>query len=133
MKNALVLIKVLILSAAILTQTSCFEDSLNKTPVEIDTAYNHTISAFGTNYYTVTIPATGNYTVSLTNCDTDLSWELYDGTTDALLWDQDDSSSNDDEIYGTTVPAGTYTLVVEEWDDIPSSYTLQVYTGLPSK
>jgi len=129
MRKILILLKVLILSTVILAQTSCFED-LTRTSIQLNTEYNHTISAFGTKYYSITILTSGNYTVSLTNCQTDLSWTLYDAS-GTELWDQDDSSSDGDEVYGTAIPAGKYKIDVEEWDDFSSSYTLEVYTGLP--
>jgi hypothetical protein len=109
------------------------------TTMTLDSVYANPIDAYDTHYYLFTADATGgSYTISLTNLKSDCDWTVYnydasyyylkdmyknpfDVTTGAA---HDDSS---DEIGTVTLAANTsYYIVIDEWSNINSSYTLQI-------
>ena len=112
--------------------------SLSSTDISVNIAINETITAFGEKVYRFETNTAGNYTISLTNLASDLGWTLYsydpDDTSLIDLFDNIIDDLNGDVFFDTTDEEFTlllnsntyYYLVVDEWDDVPSSYTLQI-------
>jgi hypothetical protein len=109
------------------------------TTMTLGSVYTCAIEGYDTHYYLFTADATGGtYTIRLTNLASDCDWTVYnydasyyylkdmynnpfDITTGAA---HDDSS---DEIGTVTLAANaSYYIVVDEWSNINSYYTLQI-------
>jgi len=106
------------------------------TQISTGVLYNSVnIDPLDTHFYKFTSESNGNYTISLTDLVSDMSWVLYtnrDINNPGVIDWQDDFLANNDEI-GTTPSLSegdTYYLAVDEWDDVFSSYDLQIlYIG----
>lgn len=127
---------------AVISLASCGGDDGDAAPfykdIQLNSAINETIPAFGTKVYRMRTIDAGNYTISLTNLTSDLGWTLttYDPADSSLnsLADNiifpvngDQYFDTSSEIFTEVLSADTYYyIVVDEWDDVNSSYTLQI-------
>ncbi len=113
---------------------SC-DDPFSTSSLTLNTAVNETIEAYGTKFYTFEATTAGDYTISLTNLGSTCGWELWayisecgddyiaSGETDIA---SSSISGSGDKIDTASLATGTYLVVVDEWSDIDSSYTLEV-------
>lgn len=126
----------------ILLQISCSssdsDGSLSYTDISVNTAINDTIPASGEKVYRFKTNAAGSYTISLTNLASDLGWSLYsydpadkslttlfDNVIDGLNGDIYFDTTN--EVFTESLGSDTYFyVVVDEWSNRSSSYTLQI-------
>lgn len=105
-------------------------------PVNLGTAsstlsHSGSIGAIGTSYYRFTTGPAGLYTISLTNTQSDLSWELFSGSNFASglvqICDNILVSGPANETCTATLSASTtYYLTVDEWDSVAGTYTLTI-------
>jgi hypothetical protein len=117
--------------------------NLNIKTVTLATIYNtEQIEAYGTTYYSFQVPLTTNYTISITNITSgaDISWGLFEYVSeyyedyiypsiDGCNNHTNDVSppSNGDEIKSVALTAGhAYLLIVDEWNHINTTFTLQI-------
>jgi hypothetical protein len=102
----------------------------NPITITVDVTRSGSIAAWGTSYYKFTPANTGVHTISLTNLDSDLSWDLYDDAGWTSLLDYcDDNLDASDEIAQTTTAltsGTTYYLMVDEWDYVGGTFSLLV-------
>ncbi len=94
------------------------------------------VSAYDTSYYQFTTGSTaGSYVISLTNTQSDLSWELFSDsgfTASEGLCDNNTTAGANDESCSVTLSAGaTYYLAVDEWDTVAGAYTLTLTAPMP--
>jgi hypothetical protein len=111
---------------------------ISSSGINLNTDYDETIESLGTKTYKFQTTTAGNYTISLTNMTTNCGWTLcsYDPadiTLNDLLDNIIDDTNGDqygdttDEINIESLDASTtYYLVIDEYDDNPSSYTLNI-------
>lgn len=112
---------------------------LSPADLNLNTVSSNTISAAGVKTFKFKTLTTGDYTISLTDLSSDMGFELYSydpaDTTYADIFDNliDDTNGDlyddtTDEVYTfTNLPSDTfYYIVIDEWDDVSGSYTLQV-------
>ncbi|PKL35639.1 MAG: hypothetical protein CVV44_19090 [Spirochaetae bacterium HGW-Spirochaetae-1] len=142
MKKYFLIAFFIILSTSVFLFTGCFtsenDDSMSYTDITLGVQYNETIPSYGTKIYRVLTTTAGNYEISLTNLGSDLGWTLcsYDAGDNSLddlvnnIIDYDNGDQyfdNTDEVYTEALAATTYYyIVVDEYDSVSSSYTLEV-------
>jgi hypothetical protein len=114
--------------------TACVGQVIDPISLTIGTPLNQTIEAFGTKFYVFEVVDPVAYTISLYNMTTDNDWILYDYISNC----EDDypvnppiiaESSNPltaPDIQTVVLNPGKYLLVVDEYDSLPSSYTVSV-------
>ncbi len=110
---------------------------VNLGTVSTTVTYPGSVGALGTSYYKFTAGSTpGAYTISLTNTQSNLSWDLY---SDSLFTTPVGSTCNNSNTTGpnnescsVTLTAGaTYYLAVDEWDAVAGTYTLTATPPVP--
>jgi hypothetical protein len=113
---------------------ACVGQVIDPINLTIGTPLNQTIEAFGTNFYVFDVVDPVAYTISLYNMVTDNDWTLIDYISNC----EDDypvnlpiiaESSNAltaPDIQTVVLNPGKYLLVVDEYDSLPSSYTVSV-------
>jgi len=109
---------------------------LDTTALTIGTPLDQTIEAFGTKFYVFQVVDPATYTISLYNMATDNDWELYQYISNCTddypdnhpLIAESSNMLTTPDIKDVALNAGTYLLVVDEWDSLPSSYTVSVTT-----
>ncbi len=104
---------------------------VNLGTVSSTVSHSGSIGAGGTSYYRFTSGAADVYTISLTNTQSDLSWEIYSSSnfsSGLIRWcDNNTSAGPANETCTVTLSASTtYYLMVEEWDLVAGTYTLAV-------
>lgn len=109
-----------------------------ESPVDLGTgsavlAYAGSVDELGNSYYQFTTgPSSGVYTISLTNTQSDLSWDLYSGSDYLNSWvygcDTSVAPGPANEICATPAlnPNTTYLISVSEWDAYAGSYDISV-------
>ncbi len=103
----------------------------NPVTLTVGVTHSGSVGRCGISFYRFTTTDESEYTIALTNTQSDLSWDLYDSSWSHLM-ECDDHYHAADEIATTPVlPAGTtYHLAVEEWDCVAGRFTLLVSTGV---
>ena len=104
----------------------------------IGTPLNQTIEVFGTKYYVFEVVDPATYTISLYNMATDNDWMLIEHVSnceddyplDPPLIAESSNLSTADDIQSVSLVPNKYLLVVDEYDNQPSSYTVSVTTAL---
>jgi hypothetical protein len=112
----------------------CVGEVIAPLNLTIGTPLNQTIEAFGTKYYVFEVVDPATYTISLYNMATDNDWILTeyvsncedDYPLDPPLIAESDNLSTTPEIKAVSLNPGKYRLMVDEWNDLPSSYTVSV-------
>ena len=90
------------------------------------------IDAFADSEFEFTATVTGEYTISLTNTQSDLSWELsVDASFNNFVCDNffgpgDEICSTDEETGFTLTSGAIYFLLVREWDNVSGSFNLVI-------
>jgi hypothetical protein len=122
------------------TNNNTFQDdsSITYTVIELDNFYDKTIAAAGFNIHQFTTTSAGAYTIAITNPGSDIDWvisqsesqnpssgELTDNVFDKTSGRQYIDTT--DEVATITLSANTqYYLIVDEWSDTESYYTISV-------
>lgn len=113
---------------------ACVGQQIDPISLAIGTPLNQTIEAFGTKFYVFEVVNPATYTISLYNMATDNDWVLINYVSNC----EDDypvnppiiaESSNlltAPDILAVSLGTGKYLLIVDEYDNLPSSYTLSV-------
>ena len=114
--------------------SSSGDEGTPSAPVTLTVGTSHTgsIAQFGTSYYRFTTAANSAYRISLTNTNSDLSWELFSNP-DYIGFIKycDNILETGDEVCtsGSALTAGTtYYLSVDEDDGVAGTYKLLVET-----
>jgi len=111
------------------------KDPLNVTALTFNVEKNGTIEAYDWRFYSFSVESAGEYTISLTNLGSDLDWCLYEYISDCAddygdapeeIVCGEEYGDDSDEILVVDLDADKYLLVVEEWDDVDSSFTIEV-------
>jgi hypothetical protein len=86
------------------------------------------VGAGGFSQYQFTVPTSVDYIITLSQVESDLSWQLSGGDlkTPVIC---DNSVQDVAERCSGALAAGTYTLRVDEWDNIPNLFMLTVLTS----
>ena len=100
----------------------------------IGTPLNQTIEAFGEKYYVFDVVDPSTYTISIYNMATDNDWVLIQYVSNceddyplyAPIIAESSNLSTTPDIKAVSLNPATYLLIVDEWDELPSSYTLSV-------
>ena len=104
----------------------------------VSTTVTHpgSVGALGTSFYQFTTGSTtGSYTISLTNTQSNLSWDLYSDsftTPVGSTCNNSNTTGPNNESCSVTLTAGvTYYLAVEERDTVAGTYTLTAIPPVP--
>ena len=101
--------------------------------VTVANEYGAMVGPWGVSYYQFMAISDMQYTVSLTNTASDLSWTLYSNSSfTSVITDCDNSFSPVDEVCstGVSLAANTmYYLSVDEWDNVAGAFTILVSEG----
>ncbi len=100
----------------------------------IGTPLNQTIEGFGTKFYVFEVVDPATYTISLYNMATDNDWVLIeyvsncedDYPLDPPIIAESSNLLTADEILSVSLDPKKYLLIVDEYDNQPSSYTVSV-------
>lgn len=113
---------------------TCNGEVISPLNLTIGTPLNQTIEAFGTKYYVFDVVTSATYTISLYNMATDNDWVLIEYISNCeddyplyppIIAESSNLSTTPD-IKAVFLDPAKYLLIVDEWDDLPSSYTLSV-------
>ena len=112
----------------------CAGEVIAPLDLTIGVPLDQTIEAFGTKYYIFEVVDPATYTISLYNMATDNDWVLIeyvsncedDYPLEPLIFAESSNLSTDDDIQSVSLVPKTYLLIVDEYDDLPSSYTVSV-------
>jgi hypothetical protein len=114
---------------------SCVGQVIDPITLTIDSPLNQTIEAFGTNFYVFEVVDPVAYTISLYNMTTDNDWVLIDyisnceddyAAANPPIIAESSNSFTTPDIQTVVLNPGKYLLIVDEWDNLPSSYTVSV-------
>lgn len=97
----------------------------------VGSTHSATIDEFGSNYYTFTTASMADHTISLIGVDSDLSWDLFDSAdffTTLRTWCDDYSTKADESMTISSLPVGTYYLMVDEWDSVGGTFDISITT-----
>ena len=116
----------------------CVGEVIAPLDLTIGVPLNQTIGAFGTKYYVFEVVDPATYTISLYNMATDNDWVLIayvsncedDYPLDPPVIAESSNLSTDDDIQSVSLDPQKYLLIVDEYDNQPSSYTVSVTTAL---
>jgi hypothetical protein len=114
--------------------TACVGQVIDPISLTIGTPLNQTIDALGTNFYVFDIFDPATYTISLYNMTTDNDWVLYhyisncedDYPVNPPILAESSNALTAPDIQTIVPIQGRYLLVVDEYDNLPSSYTVSV-------
>jgi hypothetical protein len=118
----------------VLEARPCLGEVLDPINLTIGTTVNDTIEPFGTKLYVFEVVDQMFYSISLYNMATDNDWALYeyisnctdDYPADPPVIAESSNFGTAPDIMVVPLEAKTYLLVVDEYDDQPSSYSLDV-------
>lgn len=140
-KSFTVFLFTVLLVSPVLFFSGCFsddEEGFSYKTIQVDAYYNDTIKAFGSNVYKVDIPTSGNYIIGIENLGSDCGITVCDYVPGAsslddliphILFDIDENDDDQEEVRVESLDAKSYFLVVDEWDNKKSNYTLFVISG----
>lgn len=115
---------------------SCNGQVIDPIPLTIGTPLNQIIEAFGERFYVFEVVDPATYTVSVYNMATDNDWILISYISNCeddypdntpIIAESSNLLTNPD-IKDVALNAGKYLLIVDEFDNQPSSYTVSVTT-----
>lgn len=95
----------------------------------VGSTHQGTVASFGTSFYKFVAAGTGSHTISLTNTQSDLSWDLYDDFNYSNTIDWCDNYGYAADEIASTVPltnGTTYYLLVDEWDFVAGTFSLTI-------
>jgi hypothetical protein len=114
--------------------STCIGEVIDPISLTIGAILNQTIEAFGTKFYVFEVVDPATYTISLYNMTTDNDWVLInyisncedDYPLDPPIIAESDNILTDPDIMDVSLNTGKYLLIVDEYDNQPSSYTVSV-------
>jgi hypothetical protein len=114
--------------------STCIGEVIDPISLTIGAILNQTIEAFGTKFYVFEVVDPATYTISLYNMTTDNDWVLInyisncedDYPLDPPIIAESGNFLNNPDIKDVSLNTGKYLLIVDEYDNQPSNYTVSV-------
>ncbi len=147
-KSILKRVSALLLFAVITSMSfGCLDDEKEDdswyTDITVGTPISDDIKAYGTKVYRINFASIGSYTATLsaqqsncgiTLCSYDESDESLGDLVDNIIGEVDvfNDTTNEVATIGVTVAGYAY-IVIDEWDDVDSGYTLTITSGTKSE
>lgn len=104
--------------------------SSNPAQLKVGASQQSTVAATGAYYYVFTAgTSSGSHAISLTNTQSDLSWDLYSDAnySSLFVYNCDKNWGTQDEVCTVLLTANAkYYLRVNNWDNVTSTYTVAV-------